>query len=412
MVVRRRQNLINKLENGSITILFSGRPQVKTADQYYHFFANNNFFYLTKLEEANMALVIVKGNNQVKEILFKEFRSPERALWDGELLTAETVKEISKIEEVRNIETLPSFLAQVTSSSRGNVYGKLDKLNLDLESSNQKSEAYDFLNTLVKDVHPYLQIVNIHFEISTLRMIKDKEEVENIKGAIKVTNEGLNNIMKHLKGGLHEYEMEAHFLHTLNLNNTVESFNTIAASGKNATILHYVDNNQLLGNNDLMLFDLGAYHNRYASDITRTYPVSGKFTPRQKEVYEVVLKANKETIKMLKPGVTWREFNEFATKILVEGMHKLGLIKSDEEYRKYYYHSIGHFLGLDVHDVGDYNVALQPGMVVTVEPGLYIAEEGIGIRIEDDVLITETGAINLSKDIIKEVKDIEKFMSK
>jgi Xaa-Pro aminopeptidase len=411
VVVRRRQNLIKKLEDGSITILFSGKSQVKTCDQYYHFFANNNFYYLTNLTEANMALVIIKGNHQVKEIVFKEIRSPERALWDGELLTIDEVKQIAKVDEVRNIDTLTNFLKMVTSSGRGNTYGKLDKLNLDLESNNLESVAYQFLDD-IKEVHPYLQVVNINFELSTLRMIKDSEEIENIKQAIKVTNEGLKNIMKHLKGGAYEYEMEAHFLHTLNLNNVVESFNTIAASGKNATVLHYVDNNQKLGDNDLMLFDLGAYYNRYASDISRTYPVSGKFTPRQKEVYEVVLKANKETIKMLKPGVTWKEFNEFAIKILVEGMYQLGLIKSDEEYRKYYYHSIGHFLGLDVHDVGDYNIALQPGMVVTVEPGLYIAEEGIGIRIEDDVLITETGSINLSEDIIKEVIDIEKFMSK
>jgi Xaa-Pro aminopeptidase len=411
LLVLRRQKLIERLEDQSITILFSGTSLVKTADQHYDFFVNNNFYYLTLLDEPNMALVLIKGKNTQRSFIFKEFRTPERALWDGELLSPERVKEISKVDEVRNIETLEWFIQSVTSSSRANVYGKLSKLNLDLEASNLNSTAYKFL-AKIKDIHPYLQVGNVHMDLAILRMIKDDLEIKAIKEAIKTTNTGLNNVMKHLEAGRYEYEMVAHYLHMLNLENKTESFKTIAASGKNATILHYVDNNQTLGENDLMLFDLGVYHDHYASDISRTYPVSGKFSARQKEVYEVVLKANKETIKMLKPGVTWKEFNEFATKILIEGLYKLGLIKSDEEYRKYYYHSIGHFLGLDVHDVGNYEVALQPGMVVTVEPGLYIAEENIGIRIEDDVLITEDGAINLSKDIIKEIKDIEKFMAK
>jgi Xaa-Pro aminopeptidase len=411
VLVLRRQKLIEKLESESITILFSGASKVKTADQHYDFFVNNNFYYLTLLNEPNMALVIIKGKNMQKSFVFKEFRTPERALWDGELLSPEIVKQTSKVDEVRNIETLESFLQSVTSSSRANIFGKLGKLNLDLEASNLDSTSYKFLDK-IKDVHPYLQVNNIHMDLASLRMIKDELEIKAIKEAIKTTNAGLNNVMKHLEGGRYEYEMVAHYLHILNLENKKESFKTIAASGKNATILHYVDNNQKLGDNDLMLFDLGVYHDHYASDISRTYPVSGKFTPRQKEVYEIVLKANKETIKMLKPGVTWREFNEFAAKILIEGLYQLGLIKSDEEYRKYYYHSIGHFLGLDVHDIGNYEVALEPGMVVTVEPGLYIAEEGIGIRIEDDILITKDGAINLSKDIIKEIKDIEKFMAK
>jgi Xaa-Pro aminopeptidase len=411
VIVIRRQKLIEKLEDKSITILFSGRPKVKTADQHYDFFVNNNFYYLTHLKEPNMALVIIKGNKETKPIIFKEFRTPERALWDGELISIEDVKLISKVDEVRNIDTLEDFLSRVTTSARGNTFGKLDKLYLDMESNNLNSTSYEFLNK-IKNTHPYLNVNNINFEISQLRMIKDDLEITNIKEAIKTTNEALNNVMKHLKGGLYEYQMVAHYLHTLNLANKQESFKTIAASGKNATILHYVDNDSKINHNDLMLFDLGVYHNHYASDISRTYPVSGKFTNRQKEVYEIVLKANKETINMLKPGVTWKEFNDFANKILIEGLYQLGLISSDEEFRKYYYHSIGHFLGLDVHDCGNYEVPLQPGMVVTVEPGLYIAEEGIGIRIEDNVLITESGSLNLSKDIIKEIEDIEKFMNK
>ncbi|NLL68730.1 MAG: Xaa-Pro dipeptidase, partial [Acholeplasmataceae bacterium] len=253
-------------------------------------------------------------------------------------------------------------------------------------------------------------INNIHQEIAALRMIKSSDEIDNIKKAIKITNEALNNVLKNIKSGIYEYEVVADYNYILGKHNVEPSFDTIAASGHNATVLHYVENNSVIPKNSLMLFDLGVNYSNYASDISRTYPVDGKFTPRQKEFYELVLKANKETIKMLKPGVTWKEFNDYAKDILSSGLIKMGLIKEKEEISKYYYHSIGHFLGLDVHDVGVYNVALQAGMVVTVEPGLYISEEDIGIRIEDDILITENGSINLSIDIPKEIDEIEKLM--
>lgn len=411
MINDRRLRLLEKVNNQSVIIVFSGVPKIKTADQHYDFFVNNNFFYLTNLEEDNMALVMIKSANQAKQIIFKEFRSPERALWDGELLSVEATKELSMVDEVRDIKELDQFINQVTSSTRGNVYGKITQVYLDLESSDLASSSYLFVETIKKD-HPYLQINSISFELANLRMIKDENEVAQIKKAIDITNLGLENIMKNLKPGTYEFEMDAHFKHTLNLHNTTPSFNTIAAGGGNATVLHYIDNNTKLEDNSLILFDLGAYYGHYAADISRTFPVNGKFSPRQREIYELVLKTNKETIKFLKPGVTWKEFNEFAINILTEGLIKLGLVKEYGDLRKYYYHSIGHFLGLDVHDIGNYQVPLSAGMIVTVEPGIYIKEEGIGIRIEDDILITETGSINLSAHIIKEIHDIEDFMKK
>ena len=405
----RRKHLMEKINNQSILIIFSGHALKKTADQFFPFVVNRNFFYLTGLEEANMALVMIRSNNQIKEILFKEIRSPERALWDGELLTKEEATTISKIEEVRNIETLEAFIKQITSSDRSAIYGKLTDLHLDLEANDIDSLAYKF-SSKIRVLHPYLNINNIHQEIASLRMIKSDDEINNIKSAIKITNEALNNVLKNIKSGIYEYEVVADYNYILGKHNVEPSFDTIAASGHNATVLHYVKNDSIIPKNSLMLFDLGVNYNNYASDISRTYPVDGKFTPRQKEFYELVLKANKETIKMLKPGVTWKEFNDFAKDILANGLIKMGLIKEKEEISKYYYHSIGHFLGLDVHDVGVYNVSLQAGMVVTVEPGLYISEEDIGIRIEDDILITENGSINLSIDIPKEVDEIEKLM--
>ena len=405
----RRLKLTEILSDQSITVIFSGVSKHKTADQSFPFEINRNFFYLTGLNEANMALLIIKSGLTVKEYIFKEIRSPERALWDGELLSVEETSQISKVSTIRNIDLLPHFLKMVTSSTRSAEFGKLETIYLDLETNNLDSQSYKLSND-IKTIHPYLQIKNIHNELAQLRMIKDESEVANLKKAIAITKIGLNHIMKNLKAGIYEYQVQAEYEYILNMNQSKPSFDTIAASGHNATVLHYVKNDSILQDNDLMLFDLGANYQNYASDISRTYPVSGKFSSRQKEFYQIVLKANKESIKMLKPGVTWKEYNDFAKNILAEGLIKLGVISDPNDIGQYYYHSIGHFLGLDVHDVGNYQMPLQPGMIVTVEPGLYISEENIGIRIEDDILITEDGAINLSKDIIKEIDEIEAFM--
>lgn len=405
----RRLKLAEKLSDQSITVIFSGLSKHKTADQSFPFEINRNFFYLTGLNEANMALLIIKSGSTVKEYIFKEIRSPERALWDGELLSLEETSQISKVSTIRNIDLLPNFLKMVTSSTRSAEFGKLETIYLDLETNHLDSQSYKLSND-IKTIHPYLQIKNIHNELAQLRMIKDESEVDNLKKAIAITKIGLNHIMKNLKAGIYEYQVQAEYEYILNMNQSKPSFDTIAASGHNATVLHYVKNDSILQNNDLMLFDLGANYQNYASDISRTYPVSGKFSSRQKDFYQIVLKANKESIKMLRPGVTWKEYNDFAKNILAEGLIKLGVISDPNDIGQYYYHSIGHFLGLDVHDVGNYQTPLQPGMIVTVEPGLYISEENIGIRIEDDILITEDGAINLSKDIIKEIDEIEAFM--
>ena len=219
--------------------------------------------------------------------------------------------------------------------------------------------------------------------------------------------------MKESKAGLYEYQLESYFDYVIkNEGQRINSFKTIAASGVNATILHYVDNNAVLKDGDLVLFDLGTETEFYISDISRTFPVNGKFTPRQKEVYQAVLDVNKKCIEFLKPGITKEEYNNYAKELLIKACKKLGLITKDEELSKYYWHSVGHSIGLDTHDPCDYDSPFKAGMLVTCEPGLYIEEEKIGVRIEDDILITEDGAINLSQDIIKEVKDIEDFMKK
>jgi Xaa-Pro aminopeptidase len=265
----------------------------------------------------------------------------------------------------------------------------------------------------IVEKYPSFRVKNIYNAIRDMRMIKSGGELDCMKKAIDITYEGIKAIMSNAKPGMAEYELEAYFDFELKRRGVRHhAFDTIAASGANGTVLHYVDNNSKIGNSDLILFDLGAQYNYYCGDISRTFPVTGEFTERQREVYNVVLKALNETTKAIKPGVPFSKLNEVCKNVLIEGCRLLGIIKEDSEISKYYYHGVSHFLGLDTHDVGERNVDLKPGMVLTVEPGLYIEEEKIGIRIEDNVVVTETGHEVLSKDIIRTAEEIEEFMKK
>ena len=261
--------------------------------------------------------------------------------------------------------------------------------------------------------YPHLKIKNIFHNIAKLRMVKNDREVELIQKAIGITKEGILAMAKNLTPGMKEYEVEAYFDFKIkSLGASAHAFSTICAAGKNATVLHYEDNNQEAKDGDLILFDLGAEYDYYCSDISRTIPVNGKFTDRQKQIYQIVLNAMKEVEKNTKPGLTLADLNNIAKKALAKGCIEIGLIEKEEEIGKYYFHSVGHSLGLDTHDVWIVDSKLEEGAVITNEPGLYIEEEGIGIRLEDDLLVTKDGCINLSKDIPVEIEDIEALMSK
>ena len=234
-----------------------------------------------------------------------------------------------------------------------------------------------------------------------------------IREAIDITDKGIKSLMKNSKAGMKEYELEAYFDFTLKSNGAKDyAFHTIAASGKNATILHYDENDSELEDGKLVLFDLGAQYKYYNADISRTFPINGKFTERQKQVYNVVLRAQEAVTAIARPGILFSVLNDTAKEVLAEGCIELGLIKEASELAKYYFHGVSHYLGLDTHDVGNRDIELKPGMVFTNEPGLYIEEESMGIRIEDNILITEGGCENLSKQIIKTVEEIEEFMGR
>ncbi len=406
--IKNRDNLANLLENNSLVILFAGEAFFKSADEKYKFTPNRNFYYLTGVNEEYHILVMKKQNDELFETLYVLRPDEIQEKWTGKTIRDYEAREISGIEDIKYLDNFYADLNNLLMSGDiKNVYLDLERRGFDEELRYPQSFAKK-----LKKKYADIIVKNVYNEIANLRKIKSKEEIEEMQKAIDITTKGVEVLMKNCKPGMKEYELEAYFDFTLKQSGVTDfAFNTIAASGKNATVLHYVDNNSELKDGELILFDLGAQFNYYNGDISRTFPINGKFTDRQKEVYEEVLKVNEEISKMLVVGVTFREINDKANDLIAEACIRLGLIDDKKDFRKYYFHSIGHSLGLDTHDVGERWGELKEGMVFTVEPGIYIEEERIGIRIEDDVLITKDGPVVLTKDCIKTVDEIENFMA-
>lgn len=407
--IENRNRFMNKIENNSVVILFAGNAPKKTGDELYRFTPNRNFYYLTGVDEEEHIVVLSKFKDIINEKLFLKEIDLSEEMWNGRTLRDNEGIDISGIDDTVYMKEFASYINRLIKGAEEiNLY-----LDLDRESINEDdSKANEFARNM-KNKYPQIVIKNLSSKITPLRMIKSKAEIVEIRKAIEITIDGVEALMKNSKVGMKEYELEAYFDFICKTKGSKDfAFNTIAAAGKNATTLHYVENNSELKNDDLILFDLGAQWNYYNADITRTFPINGKFTSRQKEVYEAVLRVNKAVISKLKPGVDYKELNSWATELIAEECIKLGIIKEKDEVRKYYWHSIGHNLGLDTHDVEPQgrNFIFEEGMVFTVEPGIYIEEEEIGIRIEDDILITKDGCEVLTKNMIKEVEEIENFM--
>ncbi|PFM66823.1 Xaa-Pro dipeptidase [Bacillus cereus] len=405
---QNRERLVKTLPEESITILFAGQAPHMSADAHYKFVPNRNFYYLTGINEPNVIFMLKKFGNSVEETLFIEKSDPVLEKWVGKTVSKEEAEKLSGIKKVVYIESFEKTMSNTLFTEN------VKYVNLDLELREWKGTETKTLAFAkhVREQYPHITIGNVYPNICELRVFKTEEEIEIIKEAIAVTKEGIYNVLKHAKADMMEYELEAHFDFTLKSSGIKHhAFNTILASGKNATVLHYEDNDAKVGQSDLVLLDLGAQKDYYNADISYTFPASGTFSSRQKQIYNIVLKALKETTELIKPGLKFAALNEHTKKVLAEECKAIGLIQVDEELTKYYYHGVSHFLGLDTHDVGTYkDRVLEEGMVITIEPGLYIEEESIGIRIEDDILVTKDGYENLSKDIIREVEEIEEFM--
>lgn len=411
---QNRANYLALLEPQSLVVLFSGMVMAKSADQDFPFEVNKNFYYLTGINQEEVILVLVKGVSNVSMHLFIAAVDPVQSKWVGGKLTQEQAKNASGIENVHVIEEFNNFIYAMLNPSRKTFEG-INHVYLDLERRNHplyQSAALSFANQ-IKEQYPELHLHNTYNQIVGLRMIKSEDEVDLIKESIATTLGGLENVMANIRPKMYEFQIQTFFDSYIKfVGNKEHSFETICAAGKNATVLHYTANDAKVNAKDCILLDLGCRTEFYVSDITRTYPVNGKFSSRQKAVYEAVLRVNEACIQFLKPGLTWDEFNQYASSLLIQELKNLGLIQEDHELKNYYWHSIGHMIGLDTHDPVLRHIPFASGMVMTVEPGIYIEEEGIGVRIEDNVLITETGAINLSADIIKQVADIEQLMKR
>lgn len=405
--MENRRKLGEGMKNNSLAIFFAGRAPYKSADERYSFTPNRNFYYLTGIDEEDIILLMKKQNDEISEYLFIQEIDEVEAKWTGETISIERAEETSGITDIRFLKEFEDTIgAYINTFNINQMYFDLERQEINIA----KTQSQLFANLII-DRYPHMRINNIYSDIAALRTIKREEEVELIKKAIEITYEGIKLMLKNSKAGMMEYEIEAYFNFALNREGVKEvAFSTIAASGKNATILHYDKNNTTTKENELLLVDLGAQYKYYNADISRTFPVNGKFTERQKQIYNIVLKANEEVMKSVKPGVTLAELQTKAKEVLAEGCKAIGLIEKDEELAKYYYHGVSHPLGLDTHDVGERNIKLKEGMIITDEPGLYIEEENIGIRIEDDILVTKDGYINLSKNIIKTVDEIENYM--
>ncbi len=409
--IEARERLYERIEPGSMVLLFSGFPPHKSQDQRYDYTAQRNFYYLTNLAEPNQVLLLLKGESTTKTLLFIEETTEHMRKWEGERPSKEAVSERSGIpeENVRYLKDFEGVINRIANHARGPVSPPPGILYLDLHhpSFKERPAAMQHARTLLEN-YPEFDVHDANRHLSYLRMFKSASELEMIRRAVEITKQGLSRIQQSLGRRTYEYELQADFLHEITLAGSGgEAFDTIAASGGNAAVLHYTQNNDRLGDDSCILFDLGALYGPYAADISRVYPLSGAFTKRQRAIYEAVLEVNQATIRQVRPGVTWEELNTFARERLARHAVELGLIEDESRIGDVYYHSIGHFLGLDVHDVGHYQQPLEAGMVLTIEPGLYTREEGIGIRIEDNILVTEKGHENLSLSIDKDPDAIE-----
>lgn len=407
--IENRSRFMEAIENNSIVILFAGKPCRKTGDELYQFTPNRNFYYLTGIKEEKHIAVLSKFKNVVSEKLFLQDLDLDKEAWNGRTLRDNEASDISGIEDAVYMKDFNSYINRLVKGSEEiNLY-----LDLDREDIEEADSIANIFARQIKDKYPQIITKNFSNKIAPLRMIKSEEEISEMKKAIDITIDGVKSLMKNVKVGMKEYELEAYFDFECKTKGAKDlAFRTIAATGKNATILHYVENSSELKDGDLILFDLGAQWNLYNADITRVFPVNGEFTDRQREVYEAVLRVNKAVIEKIKPGVDSKELNTWARELIAEECIKLGLIEEKEKVSKYYWHSIGHSLGLDTHDLGIHGreFTFAEGMVFTVEPGIYINEENIGIRIEDDILVTKDGCEVLTKNMIKEVTEIENFM--
>ncbi len=429
---QRRQQVMEKIGNG--TAIFRSAPMaVMHNDVEYTYRQDSDFFYLTGFNEPDAVAILAPHHPEHQFILFVQPKDPEKETWTGYLHGVEGAKEIFAADEAYSIQELDEKLPQYLEKAERIYYhlGRDKTFNTNVLNHWQKLIA-----TFPRRGTGPTALEDTNFILHPLRLLKTAAELDNIRQATAISAQAHNRAREFTKVGHYEYQIQAEIEHTFRLEGGMgPAYPSIVASGANACILHYINNNRQVQENELLLIDAGCAYNYYNGDITRTFPVNGKFTPEQKIIYEIVLEAQLKAIEVVKTGNPYNLFHDTAVRTIVEGLVDLGLlvgnideIIKEEKYKPFYMHRTGHWLGLDVHDAGGYKVNeetwqnLQPGHVLTVEPGIYIAPDikpaegqpevpekwrGIGIRIEDDVLVTATGNEVLTATVPKKVEDIE-----
>lgn len=403
----RRSLYKDLMEDNSAGFVFSGEEKEDRGDQMFPFTPYANFYYLTGFDQPKAVFAAWKIHGVYKEILFIDHPDEMKARWQGISYDKDTVKRDTGIQQV---EYLERFEEKLPFFGRRNV---IEHLYVDIanwEEGFVQNPAQRFAQKVLR-CFPYLKVHNTFSDLAHMRQVKEKEEIELHRKACEITTEGVKSILEHLRPGMHEYEIEAYFDFALKSRNARHAFSTIAASGKNACVLHYMANNRVMEDGDMILFDLGAEWGNYASDVSRTFPVNGHFTEKQRALYEVVLKGLEAAIAKTKPGQPKNELQEISKAVMAKELIRLGMIEKPEEIMKYYFHSSGHYIGLYTHDVGNDEAILEKDMMFTLEPGLYFEELGIGIRIEDTILVTEEGCDVLTAGIPKTPEEIEAFMA-
>ncbi len=430
MIRPQLQEFMRRMDQKSVAIIPSAREATRSNDTQYRFRQDSDFYYLTGFEEPDSIAVVAPGREQ-KYTLFVRPRDPEQEIWVGRRAGVEGAKSEFGADEAYPVAEFETRLQDILDGA-DKLYFRLGSYP-DLDNTVIKQIA-QMRSLNRKPIHPPRTIIDPATIIHEMRVLKSPDEIELMQKAADIAAEAHVEAMKTVKPGMKEYEVEAQIEQVFRRRGASgPSYTSIVGAGANATVLHYINNDGELRDGELLLVDAGAEYKGYASDITRTFPINGRFSKAQREIYDLVLETQMSCVEMVRPGVTHDELKEHSVEMLTEGMVKLGLLKGEpkelikeEKYKQFYMHGLGHLLGIDVHDVGIYyydkqSRALEPGVVMTVEPGIYIAPDtkdipeqylGIGVRIEDDVLCTANGPRVLTTKVPKDAGEIEALMTK
>ena len=426
---RRRKQLMRMSTDDAILILPAAPERIRSHDTHYPYRQDSDFWYLSGLPEPEAVLVLVPGRKHGETILFCRERDPEREGWDGPRAGQEGAVERFGMDDAYPIEDLDEILPGLLEG-RSRVYYHFGRdADFDLKLIGWVNRVREQVRHGAQPPHEVLELGHLLHE---LRLFKSKDELKLMQRAADISVQAHEVAMRVARGGIHEYELQADIERVFRANDAWPAYGSIVGAGSNACVLHYRDNNARAANGDLVLIDAGAEFRGYAADITRTFPVNGRFTAPQRALHDLVGAAQAAALAQARPGIPYEAGHLAAVETLTEGLLQLGLLKgklekniSSGEYKRFYRHKTGHWLGLDVHDVGEYRLAgdsrqLEPGMVFTIEPGLYVSADdtsvdakwrGIGIRTEDDVLVTANEPVVLTDALARSADEIEALMA-